>query len=91
MPLSTGIYIAAEDLEKIRQQMAKLKLAGYPVTFNKENANMEQRSMIQEMFNMIFAAVEKCGYDPKKFVIYQDTGEIIDVSQVKGYGENTHK
>lgn len=89
MPLSTGKYIAAEDLEKIRTQMGKLKLAGYPVTFNKDTANMEQRDMIQEMFNLIYAAVEKCGYDPKLFVIHQDTGEIIDVSQVKGYGKTS--
>lgn len=78
--LEISRYVNVQDMLKLKSQIAKLKMMGWPTTFNQIKWNNEtQRREMVEMLRMIEITLEKNGCDPKKFSIDFNSGKIIPI------------
>lgn len=73
-------FIDPLDLMKLKTQLAKLQTMGWPNLFNQEhwNSEVERREMV-EMLRLIEIALDRAGFDPKKFSIDFNNGKIVPI------------
>ena len=73
-------FVLPQDLLRLKMQLAKLKSMGWPNAFNQEHWENEiQRREMVEMLRLIEIALDKAGFDPKKFSIDFNNGKIVPI------------
>ena len=73
-------FVLPEDLLKLKMQLAKLQAMGWPNKFNQEHWDNEtQRKEMVEMLRLIEIALDRAGFDPKKFSIDFNNGKIVPI------------